>query len=167
MPARGRYADGMPNLIQPAEASPNCRFAIIVAEWNKSITQKLLDGAIASFAEAGVADDMVDVAWVPGAWEIPVVTQRLADTCRYGAIVTLGAVIKGDTSHDRWINQGVTDALMRIGTEHSLPVLFGLLTCDTMEQAIQRAGGNVGNKGSECAEAALKMVSLLQALPTK
>lgn len=155
------------NLIQPNTDPPSCRFAIVVAEWNQSITQKLLDGAIAKFAEAGVADDMVDVAWVPGAWEIPVVTQRLADTCRYGAIITLGAVIKGDTPHDHWINQGVTDALMKIATEHSLPVLFGVLTCTTMEQAIHRAGGDVGNKGVECAEAALKMVGLLSALPTK
>lgn len=157
----------MPNEIQPSDGCPNCRFAVVVAEWNRSITQKLLDGAVATFVEAGVADDMLDVAWVPGAWEIPIVTQRLADTCRYGAILTLGAVIKGDTSHDHWINQGVTNALMRIGAEHSLPVLFGVLTCDTMEQAIHRAGGDVGNKGAECAEAALKMVSLLQALPTK
>ncbi|MEM1303601.1 MAG: 6,7-dimethyl-8-ribityllumazine synthase, partial [Planctomycetota bacterium] len=142
-------------------------FAIVVSEWNKSITGKLLDGAVAKLTEAGVADDMIDVAWVPGAWEIPVVTQRLADTCRYGAIITLGAVIKGDTPHDHWINQGVTDALMRIATEHSLPVLFGLLTCTTMEQAIHRAGGEVGNKGVECAGAALQMVGLLSALPTK
>ena len=157
----------MPNLIEPNSETPNCRFAIVVAEWNQSITQKLLDGAVAKLTEAGVADDRIDVAWVPGAWEIPVVTQRLADTCRYGAILTLGAVIKGDTPHDHWINQGVTDAVMRIATEHSLPVLFGVLTCTTMEQAIHRAGGEVGNKGVECAEAALKMVGLLSVLPTK
>ncbi|MEM6329260.1 MAG: 6,7-dimethyl-8-ribityllumazine synthase [Planctomycetota bacterium] len=157
----------MANVIQPAGDTPNTRYAVVVAEWNRSITQKLLDGAVAKLAEAGVADDSIDVAWVPGAWEIPVVAQRLADTCRYGAILTLGAVIKGDTSHDHWINQGVTDALMRIATEHSLPVLFGVLTCDTMEQAIHRSGGDVGNKGVDCAEAALQMVGLLRALPTK
>lgn len=157
----------VPNTIQPSSDPVQARFAIIVAEWNKTITQKLHDGAVEAFAAAGVADDMVDVVWVPGAWEIPTVAQRLADTCRYGAIITLGAVIKGDTSHDHWINQGVTDALMRIGTEHSLPVLFGVLTCETMEQAINRAGGSVGNKGTECAEAAIHMVRLLQALPTK
>jgi len=157
----------VPNIIKPASDVPNTRFAIVVAEWNKSITQKLLDGAVETFSQAGVADDAIDVAWVPGAWEIPVVAQRLADTCRYGAIVTLGAVIKGDTTHDHWINQGVTDSLMRVATEHSLPVLFGLLTCNTMEQAIHRSGGDVGNKGAECAEAALHMVGLLRALPTK
>lgn len=157
----------MPNVVQPGVAPTQTRFAVVVAEWNKSITGKLLDGAVKTLTEAGVADDSIDVAWVPGAWEIPIVTQRLADTCRYGAIITLGAVIKGDTSHDHWINHGVTDALMRVATEHSLPVLFGVLTCDTMEQAIHRSGGAVGNKGAECAEAALRMVSLLQALPTK
>ncbi|MEM8865380.1 MAG: 6,7-dimethyl-8-ribityllumazine synthase [Planctomycetota bacterium] len=157
----------MANIIQPSDGVPSCRFGIIVAEWNKSITQKLADGAVETLTGAGIDAENVDLVWVPGAWEIPIVTQRLADTCRYGAILTLGAVIKGDTSHDHWINQGVTDALMRIATEHSLPVLFGVLTCDTMEQAIHRSGGDVGNKGAECAEAALKMVSLLQALPTK
>ena len=157
----------MPNVIQASDAPPRLRFAIIVAEWNKSITQKLLDGAVETLTAAGVADDSIDVAWVPGAWEIPVVAQRMADTCRYGAIITLGAVIKGETPHDHWINQGVTDALMRIATEHSLPVLFGVLTCTTMEQAIHRSGGDVGNKGVECAEAALRMVGLLSALPTK
>ena len=157
----------MPNTISPAEGASSSRFAIVVAEWNKSITQKLLDGAVETFHSAGVEDESIDVAWVPGAWEIPVVAQRLADTCRYDAIVTLGAVIKGDTPHDHWINQGVTDSLMRIATEHSLPVMFGVLTCNTMEQAIHRSGGDVGNKGAECAEAALRMVGLLRALPTK
>lgn len=156
----------MPSLIAPADLPSNARFAIVVAEWNKSITQKLLDGAVRTLTEQGVADDAIDVAWVPGAWEIPVVTQRLADTCRYAGILTLGAVIKGDTVHDHWINAGVTDGLMRIAIEHSLPVLFGVLTCETMEQAIQRAGGSVGNKGAECAEAALYMAGLLKALPT-
>ncbi len=155
----------MPNFIQPTDVAQQARFAIVVAQWNKAITQKLLDGAIETFAAAGVPDDAIDVAWVPGAWEIPVITQRLADTCRYAGIVTLGAVIKGDTVHDHWINHGVTEGLVRIGVEHSLPILFGVLTCETMEQAIQRAGGNVGNKGAECAEAALYMAGLVRALP--
>ncbi len=157
----------MPTTISadPAAASSE-RYAVIVSEWNKTVTGKLADGAVLTLTEAGVADDSIDLVWVPGAWEIPVVTQRLADTCRYAAIITLGAVIKGETAHDHWINHGVTDALMRIGTEHSLPVLFGVLMCDTLEQALSRAGGSVGNKGSECAEAALRMAALLKALPT-
>lgn len=156
----------MPTEYAPeVEISPHDRYAIVVAQWNRAVTGKLVDGAVKTLTEAGVADDSIDVAWVPGAWEISVTAQRLADTCRYAGILTLGAVIKGETAHDHWINQGVTDSLMRIATEHSLPVLFGVLMCDSMEQAINRAGGSVGNKGSECAEAALKMTSLLRALP--
>jgi 6,7-dimethyl-8-ribityllumazine synthase len=157
----------MPNVIEPAaDAAKNARYAVVVSEWNKAVTAKLADGAVATFKEAGVAEEGVDVVWVPGAWEIPVVVQRLADTCRYAGIVTLGAVIKGETAHDHWINHGVTEALMRIATEHSLPVLFGVLMCDTLEQALSRAGGTVGNKGVECAEAALRMTAILKALPT-
>ncbi|TWT89627.1 6,7-dimethyl-8-ribityllumazine synthase [Pseudobythopirellula maris] len=157
----------MPNLIEPGEGAASARYAIVVSEWNKGVTAKLLDGAIETLTAAGVADESIDVVWVPGAWEIPVVAQKLADTCRYGAILTLGAVIKGETAHDHWINHGVTDSLMRIATEHCLPVMFGVLMCDSLEQALNRAGGSVGNKGSECAEAALKMVATLKALPTK
>ncbi|TWT93369.1 6,7-dimethyl-8-ribityllumazine synthase [Botrimarina colliarenosi] len=158
----------MPNLIEPAtEVAKNARYAVVVAEWNRDdITQPLADGAVATLTGAGVPDDQIDVVWVPGAWEIPVVVQRLADTCRYGAIITLGAVIKGQTAHDHWINHGVTDALMRIATEHSLPVLFGVLMVDSREHAVARAGGAKGNKGAECAEAALRMVAILKSLPT-
>lgn len=158
----------MPNTITAdPTAAKTARYAIVAAEWNRDdITQPLADGAVATFTAAGVADDAIDLVWVPGAWEIPVVVQRLADTCRYAGIVTLGAVIKGQTAHDHWINHGVTDALMRIATEHSLPVLFGVLMCDTREHAIARAGGAKGNKGSECAEAALQMAALLKTLPT-
>ncbi|TWT48903.1 6,7-dimethyl-8-ribityllumazine synthase [Botrimarina hoheduenensis] len=156
----------MPNVYDAEPtAAANDRYAIVVARWNEAVTGNLVEGAIASLTAAGVSPDAIDVAWTPGAWEIPVVTQRLADTCRYAAILTLGAVIKGETAHDHWINHGVTEALMRIATEHSLPVLFGVLMCDSMEQAINRAGGSVGNKGAECAEAALKMVGLLRSLP--
>ncbi len=158
----------MPNVIQPAaDVAKSAKYAIVVAEWNRDdITQPLADGAVKRLAEAGVPDDNVDVVWVPGAWEIPVVVQRLADTCRYGAIITLGAVIKGQTAHDHWINHGVTEALMRIATEHSLPIQFGVLMVNSREHAVARAGGEKSNKGVECAEAALQMTALLKALPT-
>lgn len=158
----------MPNeFASEMQAAPGDRYAIVAAEWNREdITQPLADGAVARLVEAGVSDDAIDLVWVPGAWEIPVAVQRLADTCRYGAIITLGAVIKGQTAHDHWINHGVTEALMRIAMEHSLPVQFGVLMCDTREHAIARAGGEKGNKGRECAEAALQMVATLKALPT-
>ncbi len=157
----------MPNLIEPTDSVlESDRYAIVVAQWNRSITEKLCQGAVETLTAAGIKDDMIDVVWVPGAWEIGVAAQRLADTCRYQGIITLGTVIKGETAHDHWINHGVTEALMRIGTEHSLPVLFGVLMCNSMEQAINRSGGTVGNKGIECAEAALQMTAILRALPT-
>ena len=141
------------------------RFAIVVAEWNRSITDKLVAGALSTLESEGIAADSVDVAWVPGAWEIPLVAQRLAQSGHYAAIITLGAVIRGETTHDEHINRGVSLALVEIALSNDLPVLFGVLTCNSMEQAIHRAGGNVGNKGSDCAEAALKMVGLLKNCP--
>lgn len=141
------------------------RFGIVVSRYNESVTSKLLDGAIESLTSQGIAEDALDVVWVPGAWEIPIVARRLAQRKNHLAIVCLGAVIRGETSHDQHINRAVSTAIMRISLRYDLPVLFGLLTCDTLEQAIHRAGGNVGNKGSDCARAALEMVNLMSQLP--
>jgi 6,7-dimethyl-8-ribityllumazine synthase len=155
----------MPHVFPIAEPSPNDRLAIVVSRWNESITQKLLDGAITTLTSRGIPDAAIDVAWVPGAWEIPLVAQRLADSHRYGAVICLGAVIRGETTHDRHINRAVSTAISEIGLETGVPVLFGVLTCESMEQAIHRAGGNVGNKGAECADAALAMIGLMKNLP--
>jgi len=143
------------------------RFAIVVAEWNRSITAKLLEGALSTLSAAGVADAQIDIAWVPGAWEIPLVAQRFAQCQKYAAVISLGAVIRGETSHDQHINRAVSLSLQQIALACDLPMIFGLLTCETMEQAIHRSGGNVGNKGVECAEAALRMVTLLKNCPPK
>ncbi len=139
-------------------------FAIVVSRYNESITSKLLTGALATLTEHGVSDAKIDVAWVPGAWEIPVVAHRMASSGRYAAVICLGAVIRGETTHDQHINRAVSIGLGEAGIHSGVPVLFGLLTCDTLEQAIHRSGGNVGNKGSECALAALEMVDLLAKL---
>jgi 6,7-dimethyl-8-ribityllumazine synthase len=155
----------MPNFIAFADLEPKDRFGIVVARWNEAITRKLLDGAVAKLQERGVADDVIDVAWVPGAMEIPLVAKRLAKLGRYQAIICLGAVIRGETSHDQHINRSVSHAITRLSVDANIPVLFGILTCETMEQAINRAGGNVGNKGAEAAEAALQMVGLLKNIP--
>jgi len=155
----------MPTLLQPVAVPATARFAIVVAEWNKNITSKLLDGAVDTFAEKGVAGERIDVAWVPGAWEIPLIAKRMAASGDYAAIVCLGAVIRGETTHDEHINRGVSLAFNQISLEFDLPVLFGVLTCNSLEQAIHRAGGNVGNKGTDCAEAALAMVGLLESMP--
>lgn len=147
-----------------SHASP-ARFAIIVSRYNESITSKLLTGALETLAAHGVADDAIDVARVPGAWEIPLVAQRWTMSRRYAAVICLGAVIRGETTHDQHINRQVSHSLGQIALESGVPVLFGILTCNTLEQAIHRSGGNAGHKGVECAEAAIEMASLLAKLP--
>ncbi len=144
----------------------DARFAIVVAKYNESITSKLHNGAVETLRQHGVPEEAIDVAWVPGAWEIPLVADRLAKSSRYAAVICLGAVIRGETTHDQHINRHVSISLGQTSLETGLPVLMGVLTCNSLEQAINRSGGTVGNKGSECAEAALEMVSLLRQLPT-
>src|SRR4051795_12746427 len=155
----------MPNTIAVADIEAKDRVGIVVARWNEPITRKLLDGAVAKLKERGVADDMSDIAWVPGAMEIPLVAKRLAGLRRYQAIICLGAVIRGETSHDQHINRAVSTAITRLSIDANIPMLFGVLTCETMEQAIHRAGGNVGNKGAEAADAAVQMIGLLKNIP--
>lgn len=145
--------------------APQGRLAIVVARYNESITSKLLDGAMHSLTENGVDTKTIDVAWVPGAFEIPVVAERMAGSGNYLAVICLGAVIQGETPHDEHINRAVSLSLVEIALRHNLPVMFGILTCRSLEQAIHRSGGNVGNKGTDCAEAALRMVDLLGKLP--
>jgi 6,7-dimethyl-8-ribityllumazine synthase len=155
----------MPNVIPIADQSPTDRYAIVAAKWNESVTRRLLDGAAATLRNHGVADEAIDVAWVPGSWEIPLAAKRMASSGRYSAIICLGAVIRGETTHDQHINRAVSLAISRLALSENIPILFGVLTCETMEQAIHRSGGNVGNKGAECALAALQIVGLLKNLP--
>ena len=155
----------MPNVFQSDGGAVEGRFAIVVSRYNESITGKLLSGAVDTLVAAGIADDAIDVAWVPGAWEISLVAQRLAASKGYVAVLCLGAVIRGETTHDQHINRQVSLSLGQTSLETGIPVLFGVLTCNSLEQAIHRSGGNVGNKGEECAQAALEMVSLLKQLP--
>jgi 6,7-dimethyl-8-ribityllumazine synthase len=155
----------MPKVLDGKSGAVSGRFAIVVSRYNEHITGKLLAGAIETLRGAGIGDDAVDVAWVPGAWEIPLVAQRLARSKQYAAVLCLGAVIRGETTHDEHINRQVSLSLGQLALVTGLPVLFGVLTCNTLEQAIHRSGGNVGNKGIECAEAALEMVRLLGKLP--
>jgi 6,7-dimethyl-8-ribityllumazine synthase len=166
----------MPKVFQGTAASANGRFAIVVSRFNESITSRLLEGAISTLAAHGVGDERIDVAWVPGAFEIPTVAGELAASGRYVAVICLGAVIRGETTHDRHINRAVSNTLAEIGVHYGLPVLFGVLTCDTLEQAIARSGGDaattgkdqaekrIGNKGVDCAKAALEMVDLMAQL---
>ncbi|HEY5315973.1 MAG TPA: 6,7-dimethyl-8-ribityllumazine synthase [Pirellulales bacterium] len=146
---------------------PPGRFGIVVARYNESITRRLLAGATETLAVHGVAETDIEVAWVPGAFEIPLVAARMAASRRYLAVLCLGAVIRGETTHDQHINQAVSQQLAALAVESQVPVMFGVLTCHSLEQAIQRAGGSVGNKGSECAEAAIQMADLLAQLKKK
>lgn len=154
----------MPRVFEGKLNAPDGSLAIVVSRYNESITKNLLAGALEALSERGVRDTAIDVAWVPGAWEIPLVADTLADSGRYLAVICLGAVIRGETTHDQHINRAVSVGLGQSSVQSGVPILFGVLTCETLEQAIHRSGGNVGNKGRECAEAALEMVDLLAKL---
>lgn len=143
----------------------NERYAVVVSRFNELVTSRLLYGALDTFRRHGVDESGIDVVWVPGAFEIPLAADHLAKSKRYAAIVCLGAVIQGETTHHEYINHQVASGIMEVGQRRELPVLFGVLTCGSMEQALDRSGGKAGNKGSECAEAAIEMANLLQELP--
>lgn len=146
------------------KSAAGAKFAIVVARFNDVVTRKLLDGALATLTEHGVTDDHVTVAWAPGSFEIPLIADHLARSGRFAAVICLGAVVQGETLHHKYINAEVSRAIMEIGIDTGIPVLFGVLTCRNMEQALARAGGSAGNKGSEAALAALEMVGLLRKL---
>jgi 6,7-dimethyl-8-ribityllumazine synthase len=144
---------------------PGGRFAVVAARFNEPIVQSLLRGALDAFRRHGVdVESRVDVAWVPGAFEIPLVCRALADTERYAAVVALGAVIRGATPHFEAVANAVSAGVASASADTGVPVLFGVLTTDTLEQAWERAGTKGGNKGSDVALAALEMASLLRAL---
>ncbi len=142
-----------------ADGIPSSTIAVVASTYNSNITGRLLDGALRTLTEAGYAGRL-RVVRVPGAWELPLAARRLAEQPDVCGVVTLGAVIRGETTHDQHINRAVSQALMQLMMDTGKPIGFGLLTCNTLEQAIHRAGGNVGNKGCETAEAVLAMLSL-------
>jgi 6,7-dimethyl-8-ribityllumazine synthase len=140
------------------------RVAVIVARFNQSVTQRLLDGALDGLVRHGVAFDDIDVAWVPGAWELPAAARRLLGSDRYTVLVALGAVIRGETPHFDYVAGEAARGLSQAGAEFDVPIGFGVLTCDTMQQADERAGGVHGNKGWDAALAALEMADLFDRL---
>lgn len=137
------------------------KFGIIVARFNDFITGKLLDGAQDALLRHGVSEEDIEVTWVPGSFEIPLIAQRLAGTKRYDAIICLGAVIRGGTPHFEYVASEVTKGIAQVSLAASLPVIYGVLTCDTIEQAIERAGTKQGNEGAKAAATAIEMVNLL------
>jgi 6,7-dimethyl-8-ribityllumazine synthase len=139
-------------------------YAIVVSRFNDLVTKRLLDGALDTFRRRGAKDDKLTVVWVPGSFELPLIADRLARSKKFAAVCCLGAVVQGETSHHEYINQQMAAGIMRSGLESGVPVLFGVLTCSSMEQALERAGGKVGNKGADAALAAIEMVNVLQQL---
>jgi 6,7-dimethyl-8-ribityllumazine synthase len=143
---------------------PVGRVAILVSRYNELITARLLEGALACCHEAGVSREDVDVVWVPGAFELPAAAAAAAATARYACLVALGAVIRGDTPHFEYVAGEAARGLNSVAVTHALPVGFGLLTVDTMQQAVDRAGGSAGNKGHEAAAAALQTADAIAQL---
>ena len=138
------------------------KFCIIISRFNEFIGSKLLSGAIDELRRHGVDESNIDVVWVPGAFEIPIVAKKCAASGKYNAIITLGAVIKGATSHYDYVCAEVSKGVAAVGLETGVPVIFGVLTTDNIEQAIERAGTKSGNKGSDAAKSAIEMANLLK-----
>lgn len=144
--------------------SPRGRFAIVAARFNGVITQKLASGALARLADRGVSEQNIDLVWVPGSFEIPLVAQRLAASGRYAAVICLGCVVRGDTDHYQFVAAEAARGVAEAGRSTGVPVVFGVLTTETVEQALERASPG-HNAGAEAAETALRMASLLAQLP--
>ena len=136
--------------------------AIVASRFNELVTSRLIDGAKDTLMRHDVSGNSIDIYWVPGAWELPLIAKEVALTGKYDAIIALGAVIRGDTPHFDYVAAESSKGLASVGLEHRVPVLFGVLTCDTLEQALIRAGSKAGNKGSDCALGAIEMANLLK-----
>jgi 6,7-dimethyl-8-ribityllumazine synthase len=155
----------MPTYIEGNLDGKGLRIAIVVARFNSLVTDRLLAGALDALTRYGVGDQDVLVARVPGSLEIPVVARRLALSGKYDAVVCLGAVVRGATAHFDYVASGSASGMASTALESGRPVISAVLTCDTMEQALDRAGGKVGNKGFDAAVAAVEMVNVMKALP--
>ncbi len=152
----------MPNTIQgKLQAEPKAKYAIVAGRFNEFITTRLVDGAVDALVRHGATDGNIDVVWVPGSFEIPVVAKKLAESKKYAAVMCLGAVIRGGTPHFEYIAAEVSKGVAQVALTSKVPVVFGVLTTDTIEQAVERAGTKAGNKGADAATAAIEMASLL------
>ena len=140
------------------------KFGIVVARFNEFITNKLLSGAIDTFVRHGAEEDDIQVAWVPGAFEIPLVAQKMALSGKYDAVICLGAVIRGSTPHFDYVCAEAAKGVGQVGLSSGVPTIFGVITADTIEQAIERAGTKAGNKGSDAAMSAIEMANLFKSL---
>ena len=154
----------MPKTIEGKLISKGKKYGIVVSRFNEFISIKLLEGALDALARHGVKDDEIMVVWTPGSFEIPVVAKKMAESAKYDAVIALGAVIRGSTPHFDYIANEVSKGVAQVALQSGRPVLFGVLTTDTIEQAIERAGAKSGNKGFDAAVAAIEMVNLMEQL---
>jgi 6,7-dimethyl-8-ribityllumazine synthase len=155
-----------PKVIEAELLARDLRFVLVAARFNEFVVEPLVRGALDALKRHGVLEKQVEIVRVPGAFELPIVVRKLAQSQRYDAIITLGAVIRGQTPHFDYVAGECASGIARIALESGVPVAFGVLTTDTMEQALDRAGGKAGNKGADCALVAIEMANLLRRLDT-
>ena len=140
------------------------KVGIVASRFNSFIVQKLLDGAVDGLVRHGVDEKNIDACWVPGAFEIPIIAEKMADSKKYDAVICVGAVIRGSTTHYELVINETTKGIAQVGLKSGIPVLFGVITTENIEQAIERAGSKAGNKGYDCALSAIEMVNLMKNL---
>jgi 6,7-dimethyl-8-ribityllumazine synthase len=157
----------MPKVFEGKLLAQNKKFGIVVSRFNDFITEKLVGGAIDALTRCGAADADIEIVKVPGAFEIPMIARKMAGKKRYDAIICLGAVIRGSTPHFDYVSAEVSKGVAQVGMEAGVPVIFGILTTDNIEQAIERAGSKAGNKGWSAAVSAVEMVNLVSELDKK
>jgi 6,7-dimethyl-8-ribityllumazine synthase len=154
----------MPNVFEGHLISEGLKYGVVVGRFNEFISSKLLGGALDAFKRHGADDNEVDIAWVPGAFEIPLIAQKMAESGKYDAVITLGAVIRGSTPHFDYVCNEAAKGVASVGLKTGVPTVFGVLTVDSIEQAIERAGTKAGNKGWEAAVTAIEMANLTKVL---
>lgn len=150
------------NIIEGKLVAKEVKIGVVAARFNEFIVSKLVGGAIDGLKRHGVEDESIDIAWVPGAFEIPLIAKKMAKSNKYDAVICLGAVIKGSTSHYDYVCAEVSKGIASVSLESEVPVIFGVLTTDNIEQAIERAGTKAGNKGFDAATTAIEMVNLIK-----
>ena len=156
----------MPQEISGGLDGAGLRVAVVAARFNNVITKNLMEGALGTLADYGVRDGDISTAWVPGSFELPLAAKTFAESGRYDAVICLGAVIRGETSHYDMVCNQAASGIAAVGRETGIPTMFGVLTTENMEQAINRSGGKVGNLGSDCAVGAIQSARLVQAIKT-
>ena len=154
----------MPRIFEGRYDARGRRIAVVASRFNEFFTRELVAGALDAFRRHAIGDDAIDIVWVPGSFELPLAAKRLAGSGRYGAVVCLGCLIQGDTPHFNFIAGEVTKGIAQVALESGVPVVFGVITAETLDQAIERAGTKAGNKGFDAATSALELIDLFAAL---